>query len=227
MEQNPLAKYELRRAGGSARNTEGMFTNINGNAARDARRAAKRDARPMTYAEMQEQGMARPAPPDNLNLMFTGPSDYANLGDTQIDADTGPYGGGGSDYVPPPGPSNLPAPTSAPSYFPSGGSGSGAGSGLPGFPAFDTGVYDRLRSAALANLRAQFAGQKEDLEDELARRGLSASSIGAGRLGDLLGQQARAVSSLEADLLAREDDRQRALMDLYIRMAPILAAGKK
>ncbi len=100
MEQNPLAKYELRRAGGSARNTEGMFTNINGNAARDARRAAKRDARPMTYAEMQDQGMARPAPPDNLNLMFTGPSDYANLGDTQIDADTGPYGGGGSDYVP-------------------------------------------------------------------------------------------------------------------------------
>ncbi len=88
-------------------------------------------------------------------------------------------------------------------------------------------MYDRLRSAALVNLRAQFAGEKQNLEDELARRGLSSSSIGAERLGDLLGQQARAVSSLEADLLAREDDRQRALLDLYIRMAPILAAGKK
>lgn len=236
MEQNPMAKYELRRAGGSARNTEGMFTNMNGNAARDMRRAAKRDARPMTYAEMQAEGMARPAPstmqPSSLTNMFVGPQDgamaYGDYGYSKAtpsqpsSGDTGSYTPqiSGPPVLPPSynfqrNTSNVTTPSAVKSTSTS------------GLPSFDTTVYDKLRKAALDDLRSRFVGEKQALEEDLQRRGLSASTFGAGRLGDLLGQQERTLASTEADLLAKEDDRQRALMDLYIRMAPVLAAGKK
>lgn len=72
------------------------------------------------------------------------------------------------------------------------------------------------RAARTADLTAKFGGEKTALEEELARRGLYASSIGGGRLGDLGGQQARALAGMEAEILNKQAelaaDRQRQLM---------------
>lgn len=61
-----MDKYGLKNRYGSTgtktRGMEGEFTS-QGNTARDARRAAIREQRPATFAEMQESGQARPAPP--------------------------------------------------------------------------------------------------------------------------------------------------------------------
>ena len=69
---------------------------------------------------------------------------------------------------------------------------------------FEDPAFQAVREASLANLRAQFGAEQQRLEEEMARRGLSASSIAAGRMGDLAGQQARALATLEADLLKEQ-----------------------
>lgn len=66
---------------------------------------------------------------------------------------------------------------------------------------FDTDAFQQIRSAQAQNLQAEFGAQRQLLDEEMARRGLSASSITAGRYGDLLGQQSRALSDLDAQLL--------------------------
>ena len=196
-EQNPLAKYQLQRVGGpSRRNTEGMFTNVSGNAARDARRAARREQRPMTFSEMQADGIARPAP--GLE-MFTGPQ-------ASFDTLVPPV----ETYVPttdltPEGPLT---PTATPT---------GPIAETPSTPS----TYEAMRRAALANLQAQFGAQRQSLEESLASRGLSASSYGAGMLGDLGGQQARALVSLEAQLLVDEQAREDRRNDLLLRLAQL------
>lgn len=77
-------------------------------------------------------------------------------------------------------------------------------------------AFEAQRKARTAELEAQFGAQRSSLEDELARRGLYASSIGGGRFGDLAGQQARALGSMEAEILNRQAElaaeRQRTLM---------------
>jgi hypothetical protein len=194
-EQNPLAKYQLQKAGGAGRrNTEGMFTNVNGNAARDARRSARREQRPMTFAEMQSDGVARFAP--GLE-MFTGQPEMVQEAPMPQVEDMTPT----AAATPPIG--------SAPMGAPTGGSN----------------LYNTTRSAMLANLRAQFSGERQALEEDLARRGLAASTIGAGRLGDLQGQQDRAIASLEADLLAQEDARRQANNELLVRLATLFGLG--
>lgn len=216
-EQNPLAKYQLSRIGGSARrNTEGMFTNDSGNAARDARRAAIRDQRPMTYAEMQSNGMARPGP--DMASMFMGPQ-------------AGLYGG--QDMLgAPSAPDQMSQPLSVPAqYTPYSVSDSGltptgeAVSPIGTTTSTDTSPTGKYRQAALANLEAQFAGQRQSLEEDLARRGLSASSFGAGRLGDLGGQQARALASLEADLASQEEQRRNNANEMLLRLATLFGLG--
>ena len=66
---------------------------------------------------------------------------------------------------------------------------------------YQTGDFERIRDAARANLEAEFGGQRQMLDEEMARRGIFSSSIAAGRLGDLSGQQARAMATMETDLL--------------------------
>ena len=66
----------------------------------------------------------------------------------------------------------------------------------------------KIRAARTAELEETFGAQRSALEEEMARRGLSASTIGAGRFGDLGGQQARALSTLEANLLQQQMDAQ-------------------
>lgn len=77
-------------------------------------------------------------------------------------------------------------------------------------------AFDAMREARRAELEAQFGGQQRALDEEMAARGLYASSIGAGRLGDLRGQQARALASLEAEVLGKQAEmaaeRQRTLV---------------
>lgn len=66
---------------------------------------------------------------------------------------------------------------------------------------FDTAAFQQIRSAQKANLDTEFDDTRKKLDEEMARRGLAASSIVGGKMGDLAGQQARAVASLDADLL--------------------------
>lgn len=77
-------------------------------------------------------------------------------------------------------------------------------------------AFEAQRKARQADLEAQFGAQRSQLEDELAARGLYASSIGAGRFGDLAGQQSRAIASMEAEVLNRQAElaaeRQRTLI---------------
>jgi hypothetical protein len=73
----------------------------------------------------------------------------------------------------------------------------------------------KRREAAMANLRAERQASEQQLQEEMARRGISSSSIASGRMGDVAGQFARAQGALEADLLkeamAQEQQRQQFL----------------
>jgi len=73
---------------------------------------------------------------------------------------------------------------------------------------YDTQAFQQIRGAQAANLQSEYGAQQKALNEDLARRGLSASSIGGGRMGDLAGQQARALSSLDAQLLQQAADTQ-------------------
>ena len=64
----------------------------------------------------------------------------------------------------------------------------------------DTPEMQQLRASRRADIEAEFGAKSSELNEEMARRGLSASSIGAGRYGDLAGQQARAITSMETEL---------------------------
>jgi len=75
---------------------------------------------------------------------------------------------------------------------------------------YNTQAFQQIRGAQAANLQSEYQGQQKALDEELARRGLSASSIGGGRMGDLAGQQARALASLDAQLLQQAADTQAA-----------------
>jgi hypothetical protein len=86
---------------------------------------------------------------------------------------------------------------------------------------FDTQAFQQIRGAQAANLQAEYGAEQKRLDEELARRGLSASSIGGGRMGDLAGQQARALSSLDAQLL-----QQAAQTQAQDRLAAMQAAGQ-
>lgn len=85
---------------------------------------------------------------------------------------------------------------------------------------FDTDAFMKIRQAQAAQLQQDYGGQQQQLNEEMARRGLSASSIGAGRFGDLAGQQARALSSLDAQLL-----QQAAQTQGQDRLAALQAGG--
>jgi hypothetical protein len=84
---------------------------------------------------------------------------------------------------------------------------------------FDTEAFQKIRQAQSAQLGAEYQAQQSQLNEELARRGLSASSIGGGRMGDLAGQQARALAQLDAQLL-----QQAAQTQAQDRLAALQAA---
>lgn len=76
--------------------------------------------------------------------------------------------------------------------------------------------YEALRRAKSDELAAEYGAERSKLEEELARRGLSASTFGGGRYGDLAGQQARARASFEADLLKQQAEAEARDRQLYL-----------
>ena len=125
-----------------------------------------------TFAQLQRQGMARPAPaaPQAQPVQQFGGSQQAQQMRQNLQQQLQEFG-------------------AAPSRF-------------------DTQAFQQIRSAQAANLNAEYQAQQKQLNEELARRGLSASSIGGGRMGDLAGQQSRALADLDAQLLQRAAETQ-------------------
>jgi hypothetical protein len=86
---------------------------------------------------------------------------------------------------------------------------------------FDTDAFNQIRQAQAANLQTEFGAQRQMMDEEMARRGLMASSIASGRFGDLAGQQARALADLDAQLLS-----QAAQTQAGDRLAAMQAGGQ-
>ena len=61
--------------------------------------------------------------------------------------------------------------------------------------------FETRRRTAEDNLKAEYGAEKQRMDEEMARRGIYSSSIASGRMGDLAGQQARALATMNADLL--------------------------
>lgn len=212
--QNPLDKYNLQKYGvaGSSRTRgqEGAFQN--GNAARDARRAARRNQQPATFAQMQEEGIARPAPmaqpysgnqASSMTYESDAPPPMDRYDRQNPDRDFDPM-------VDNPPPARL-SPRTVTDRAPP-----------------DTSGADLLRKTALDELEAVFSGRKAALNEDLARRGVYASSgeLGAGaRLGDLEGQYARARAALESDLVQGERGNEQQLLALLMQLLPLFRTG--
>lgn len=73
---------------------------------------------------------------------------------------------------------------------------------------YATDVMQAQRAAGQAQLTQQFGAQQKMLDEEMARRGIGASSIASGYYGDLAGQQATAQAGLESNVLSDEANRQ-------------------
>lgn len=127
-----------------------------------------------TFAQLQQQGMARPAPqaPQARPIQQYGGSQQANEMRQRLQQQLQSFG-------------------AAPSRF-------------------DTQAFQQIRGAQAQNLQAEYQGQRKALDEDLARRGLFASSIGGGRMGDLAGQQSRALADLDARLLQQAAETQAA-----------------
>lgn len=76
--------------------------------------------------------------------------------------------------------------------------------------------YEATRKAKMDEMGAEFGAQRAQIEEDLARRGLSASTIGGGRYGDLAGQQARATATFEADLLRQQAEAEAKNRQMYL-----------
>ena len=84
-------------------------------------------------------------------------------------------------------------------------------------------AYEAARKAKSDDLAAQYGAERSKLEEELAARGLSASTIGGGRYGDLAGQQARAIATFEAEIMQQQADAEAKNRELYLSTMSDLA----
>ena len=73
---------------------------------------------------------------------------------------------------------------------------------------FDTQAFQQIRGAQAANIQSDFAEQQRQLNEDLARRGLSASNIAGSGLARLGGAQSRALADLDSQLLQRAAETQ-------------------
>jgi len=132
-----------------------------------------------TFAQMQREGMARPAPPGGVG------------GAKPLEAKTlTTYGG------------SQQATTMR----------NALADQLKSFgetpSRFDTEAFKKIREAQAANLKSDFENQQRQLNEDLARRGLSASNIAGSGLARLGGAQSRALADLDAQLLQRAAETQ-------------------
>lgn len=86
---------------------------------------------------------------------------------------------------------------------------------------YDTTTFNAIRDAAMGDLTAQYARQREGMDESLARRGLYDSSIAANQYRDLGAAQSRDVANLNAQLL-----REAATTQAQDRLAAMQAAGQ-
>ena len=84
-------------------------------------------------------------------------------------------------------------------------------------------AFEATRAARGAELTAQYGAERSKLEEDLAARGLSASTIGGGRYGDLAGQQARATATFEAEMLKQQSEAEARDRALYMSTMSDLA----
>lgn len=177
-----------------------------------------------SFAQMQQQGQARPAP-DAIG------APVQPWGNAPTNGAVGAPVGGATPYVmakPPQGPAtdthgNVPTNTGTTATV----GGAAAGFQMP--PTYSAnvqqpammgglqtavqnalnnpqGAYDlpqiqQVRSALQGQLDQQFGAQKKQLDEEMARRGIGASSIASGYYGDLAGQQAQAEAQMNGALI--------------------------
>lgn len=66
---------------------------------------------------------------------------------------------------------------------------------------YDLPQVQQTRDALTAQLAQQFGGQRKQLDEAMAQRGLGASTIGSGYYGDLAGQQDTAMANMNSQLL--------------------------
>lgn len=162
-----------------------------------------------TFAQMQQQGQARPAPP----AAAPAPQQPQML--QRLQQQLQPQAAAPAPRVAQPAP--APAPTPARAAAPAapapqaqafegflGQLQQQLGQAITQPSGYTAPEFQQLRQTQQAQLQAEFGAQQQALNEELARRGLSASTIGAGRMGDLAGQQARAMAGLEAQLLTQQ-----------------------
>lgn len=125
-----------------------------------------------TFAQLQRQGMARPAPtaPQAQTFQQYGGSQQGQQMRQQLQQQLQQF-------------------SQAPSRF-------------------DTQAFQQIRGAQAANLQADFENQQRQLNEDLARRGLSASNIAGAGLARLGGAQSRALADLDAQLLQRAAETQ-------------------
>jgi len=183
---------------------------------------AQQTAPAKTFAQMQAAGQARPAPPPTT--MAAGQHQMLGQLQQQLSRQLPPTEAastGMGDMIPMPAPAPYapPAPKErAPMAPPAAPTSASLAAQLQQqlTQLMQTGGYtdrefEQLRRAQTANLQAEYGAEQQRLNEELARRGLSASSIGAGRMGDLAGQQARAMATLQSNLLQQQAElRQKA-----------------
>lgn len=196
---------------------------------------------PQTFAQMQAQGQARPAPmtppaaptpaasptqpaqPTGLAAQVQ--SAFAN----RIAPPTAPSDGGGGGIPVPPtipqaptpptggtsgttGTGNLSAAYPSVQYDPahiaapaiSGDLTSSVQAALANPSRYAQPAMEAARASGLAQLKQSFGAQQKQLDEEMARRGIGASSIAGGYQGDLSGQQATAEAGLESNLLQNQ-----------------------
>ncbi len=170
---------------GTTNTTGGGQQQVYGQRAQQQRQQQQQPAPAQTFAQMQQRGMARPAPPSAPQAQAFqqyGGSQQAQQMRQRLQQQLEQFG-------------------QAPSRY-------------------DTQAFQQIRGAQAANLQQEYRGQQQALNEELARRGLSASSVGGGRMGDLAGQQARALADLDARLLQQAAETQAQ------DRAQLLAAGQ-
>ena len=138
-----------------------------------------------TFAQLQKQGMARPAPQAPQGQPF---AQYGGSQQAQ-QARTGMLG-------------QLQQQLAQPTRF-------------------DTQAFQQIRQAQAANLQSEYAEQQRQLNEDLARRGLSASNIAGSGLGRLAGAQSRALADIDVQLL-----QQAAQTQAQDRLAAMQAASQ-
>lgn len=203
--ENPIEKYGMSRydvANRKPRGQEGTFQNRSGNQARDEAQSAARETVAPTFSELQSQGRARPAMPSptaNVAQMFGGaPASFVtDQGTPQPQTQ---------------GPAPSPIETSLEQAL--------------GQPQSSRADEDTGWQTILGNLKAQFSDRRENLNTDLARRGLWSSSgdIGAsGALGRLDADNNRTIASAQLDYRNQRENQRNEILRI---LAPLLLGGR-